>query len=103
MKIKCPATMDEYIELVDQAVFEAADLRAAIEYDADDMGEAGGFASELEQQLIKLLKSLKDGDYEFSETDLSFMPLANSVSDMMLPFKHLLRLINTTHLSGLEK
>lgn len=103
MKVRRPATMEEYIELVDQAVFEASDLRASIEYDVEDMGEAGGFAVELEEQLKALLASLKDGRYEFSKSDLPFMSLVNNVNDMMLPFKHLLRQINNTHTSGLEQ
>lgn len=66
------------------------------------MDEAGGFSVELEKQLKTLLQSIKEGGYEFSESDLSFMHLVNNVTDMMLPFKHLLRLINTTHTQGLD-
>ena len=103
MKVKRPATMEAYIELVDQAIFEASDLRAAIEFDGDYMGEASGFVTELEEQLLMLLGSLKNGSYKFSEEDLSFMPLVNNVHDILLPFKHLLRQINDTHTKGLEE
>lgn len=98
-----PQTMEEYINLVDQAVFEAADLRAAIEYDGEFMEGVAGFVSELENELNVLLKSLKDESYSFSKEDLPFMSLVNSVNDMLLPFKHLLRQINSTHTLGLDR
>ncbi len=102
MNIKRPQTMEEYIELVDQAVFEASDLRASIEYDGEFMEGVSGFVAELEKELNTLLTSLKDGSYSFSEKDLPFMSLVNSVNDMLLPFKHLLRQINNTHTLGFE-
>ncbi len=102
MSIKRPQTMEEYIELVEQAVFEAADLRASIEYDGEFMEGVAGFVTELENELNVLLKLLKDESYAFSKEDLPFMSLVNSVSDMLLPFKHLLRQINNTHTLGLE-
>ena len=69
MNVKRPQTIEEYIELVDQAVFEASDLRAAIEYDGEFMEGVGGFVSELENELNVLLKSLKDESYSFSKED----------------------------------
>lgn len=32
-----PKTAEEYVELIDQALFEIDDLRAAAEYDAESM------------------------------------------------------------------
>ncbi len=102
MTIKRPQTMEAYIDLVDQAVFEAADLRAAIEYDSEYMEGIDGFVTELENELKALLESLKDGSYSFSEEDLPFMSLVNSVNDVLLPFKYLLKQINHTHTAGLD-
>jgi len=102
MKIKRPITLEEYIELVDQAIFEVSDLRSAIEYDGDYMAGASDFVQELEQQLTALLNAIKDGSYEFNQQDLPFMPLVNNVNDILLPFKHLLRQINNTHTLGLD-
>ena len=61
------------------------------------------FIGELEAELNRLLASLKAGTYAFSEEDLPFMKLVNSVNDILLPFKHLLRRINDIHTCGLEK
>lgn len=102
MNIKRPQTIKEYIELVDQAIFEVSDLRASIEYDGEFMEGIAGFVSELEKELKILFASLKDESYSFSKDDLPFMSLVNSVNDMLLPFKHLLRQINDTHTLGLE-
>jgi len=77
-------------------------LRTAIEYDEGYMGGAGGFVSKLETQLTVILTSLKSGDYKLSKEDLAFMPIVNSVNDILLQFKHLLRLVNYTHTLNLD-
>ena len=94
MNIKRPQTIEEYIELVD--------LRASIEYDGEFMEGVAGFVAELEKELKILFTSLKDESYYFSKDDLPFMSLVNSVNNMLLPFKHILRQINDTHTRGLE-
>jgi len=103
MKVKRPQTMKDYIELVDQAVFEVSDLRAAMEYEDDAMSGLYDFVSVLEKELTVLLKSLKEDSYSFSKEDLPFMSAVNTINDILLPFKHLLRQINNTHINGLDE
>jgi hypothetical protein len=44
---------------------------------------------------------MREGTYEFGTKELPFMPLARRQREEMLPFKHLLRMINETHVNGL--
>lgn len=97
-----PATHEAYIELVNQAMIDAEELRSAIEYDEEYMGDAMGIAETLENKLRSLYASLVDGSYEHADEDLAFMEIVNTAPDVWVPFKPLLRLINQTHRQGLE-
>ncbi len=95
-------TVEQYIELVKQAIFEVEELRMAIEYDMDSMGGALGFIEILEQQMQDLVGSMEKGEYRFMDEDLPFMGMVLEVDDRLLPFKHLLAVINETHRKGLD-
>ncbi len=99
---RCPSTPEAYIELIKQAVFEVEDLRAAIEYDMEGMGDSSGFIAELEKQIKAVYKSMEDGTYEFEDKDLPFMILAREHGTFSLPFRDLLNIINETHRNGLS-
>ncbi|WJW74526.1 general secretion pathway protein GspF [Thiohalobacter sp. IOR34] len=96
-----PKTADEYVALIDEALFEIAELRAAAEYDADSMGGALEFLGELEGGVRQLKQQMIDGVYHFEDRDLPFMKQVRRASDRLLPFKHLLQIINVTHREGL--
>lgn len=98
-----PGTLAEYIELVDQALFEVEELRATVEYDGESMNEALRFLPSLEEEMRKVRQGLKDGSYTwgYGKHDLPFMMIVESQSDKILPFKSLLRVINHTHRNGL--
>ncbi len=100
--MKRPATFEDYIELVEQAIFEVEELRFSVEFDEEFMEGALNFVDILEQQLTGLLASLKEERYEFSDEDLSFMAFVKGQSTLILPFKGLLSLINSTHRKGLD-
>ena len=100
--MKRPATFEDYIELVDQALFEVDELRFSVEFDEEFMEDALNFVGIMEQQLRDLLASMKEGSYEFADEDLPFMPFVKKQSNLILPFKGLLTLINNTHRKGLE-
>ena len=50
-----PKTPEQYVDLVDQALFEIEDLRLATEYDMDSMGAATEFLADLGQKELNLL------------------------------------------------
>ena len=95
--------MDAYKELVKSALFDAEELRNSIEYDMEFMEDAGGFISPLEKSLRDLYASLQSGEYEFGTDNLPFMNIVETQSNMVLPFKPVLRMINDTHTKGLEE
>jgi hypothetical protein len=97
-----PKTAEAYVDLVDQALFEIEDLRAAAEYDMDSLGAATEFLEELERDVRKLRQSMADGGYTFGKTDLPFVKVVERQSETILPFKQLLLKINETHINGLD-
>jgi len=99
---KRPRTPEAYVELVKQAVFEVQDLRAAIEYDMEGMGDSAGFIDELEKHITAVYQSMQDGSYEFGNKDLPFMGLVREFGLFTLPFRDLLKIINDTHKMGLD-
>ena len=56
-------TVDEYIALIKDAVYEVDELRASIEYDEEGMGEGSKFIDELENNLKEIYNSMLSGDY----------------------------------------
>ncbi len=97
-----PKTAEEYVDLVDQALFEIEDLRAAAEYDMESMGAATEFLEELERDVRALRASMADGTYQFGKEDLRFVNVVSKQDERILPFKRLLLKINETHRKGLD-
>ena len=97
-----PKTPEEYVDLVDQAIFEIEDLRLAAEYDMDSLGAATEFLEELERDVRKLRDSMSDGSYQFGKENLPFVKVVENQDERVLPFKLLLLKINETHLKGLD-
>jgi len=100
--MKAPKTLDEYIDLVHQAVYEVDELRACIEDDMEEMEASLAFIDPLDHQLRALFDSMVSKTYSFpSETDLPFMSILQMYGPV-IPFKRLLEVINTTHRHGLD-
>lgn len=99
--MKRASTMDEYLEMVDEALGEIQDLKEAIEFDENEMSEAAGFVDRLEVAVQRLRKQMADGSYRFGDQDLPFMAVVATESTHFLPFKDLLEAINRTHRQGL--
>lgn len=97
-----PKTAEEYVELINQALFEIDDLRAAAEYDAESMGGVMEFLEHLERDVRSLKQAMLEGHYQFNNTDLPFMRVVEAQDERVLPFKYLLRVINATHRMGLN-
>ncbi len=101
-KVHRAKTVEEYVDLVKQALFEIEELRVAAEYDMEDMGTSLKFAGDLEEAVRTLYKSMEDGTYRFENRDFPFMEIVDRYDDRQLPFRYLLRVINETHRKGLD-
>ena len=97
-----PRTAEQYVDLVDQAIFEIEDLRLSAEYDMDSLGAATEFLSDLERDMRQLRASMADGTYQFGRENLRFMKVVEPQDERILPFKQLLLKINETHIKGLD-
>ena len=97
-----PKTPGQYVDLVDQALFEIEDLRLAAEYDMDSMGAATEFLADLEHDVRKLRRAMADGSYRFGKENLPFVNVVENQDERILPFKQLLLKINETHIKGLD-
>ncbi len=101
--MKQPKTVDEYIDLVHQAVYEVDELMSIIGDDSEAYEPILPFVADLDNQLRKLYDDMISGRYEFDPNgpDLPFMALADKIGKHMT-FKPLLRIINQTHRFGLD-
>ena len=97
-----PTTAEAYVELVDQALFEIDELRMSAESDIDSLREAMGFIDPLEAGIRKMRESMADGSYRSEDENLPFMKYVEKHSIAVLPFQHLLRIINATNRMGLR-
>lgn len=96
-----PRTMDEYLDLVHQAVYEVDELRACVDDDMEEMEAYMPFVEQLDAQLRALFNTMTDGSYTFpGDTDLPFMAVVRRYG-AQIPFKTLLETINRIHRRGL--
>lgn len=100
--MKRARSVEEYIDLVKNALYEVEDLRASIEYDNEGMHDAPIFLEKLETAVRGVYDAMVDGSYAFGRDDLGFMSIVRDADEGALPFKYLLVRINETHKHGLE-
>jgi len=98
-----PKTIDEYIDLMHQAVYEVDELRVIIGDEEDRYAAIIPVVDALDQQLRKMYDDILSGRYQFDPNgpDLPCMALADKLGKHM-PFKPLLKIINHTHRFGLH-
>jgi hypothetical protein len=103
MMIKRPKTVDEYIDLMHQAVYEIDELRAMVEDDDNMKGTILPWVDAMDAQLRGLYASMVDGSYQFDPNgpNLPFMEIVKKFG-ASIPFKPLLAVINDTHRLGLD-
>ena len=101
-KIVRAHSTEEYVDMVKQAIDEVFDLRQAIEFDEEFMGDARSLVDDLEMHLKALYESMKDGSYQFATGDLPYIALMEKHHESMVPFRYLLKRINETHNKGLD-
>lgn len=103
MLIKAPKTVDEYIDLVHQAVYEVDELRAVVEEDDERKGMILPWVEAMDKELRGLYDSMLDGTYQFDPNgpSLPFMEIVKRFG-ASIPFKQLLSIIDQTHRMGLD-
>ena len=100
--MKRPATVEEYVALIKDALYEVDEMRAAIEFDEEFMSEAASYINDLDRNLREIIQSMQDGSYCWRTGDLDFMKYVRDLDERVLPFRSLLIRINDTHKNGLE-
>ncbi len=95
-------TVEEYVALIQDALYEVSEVRAAIEFDEEGMGEAPKYIDDIEDVLNTIYNQMKTGDYCWNTGDLPYIPIIRELDDGVIPFRPLLIRINDTHKNGLE-
>ena len=95
-------TVEEYVALIKDALYEIEDMRAAIEYDEEGMGATMPYIEDIEISLKKIFTDMESGDYCWNTGDLSYVATIRDLDESVLPFRQLLIRINETHKLGLE-
>lgn len=95
-------TVEEYIGLVDQVIFELEELGATSGFDIDAIDVNLDFINRLLGEVRELRASMADGSYLFGREDLPFMRLIGKSAAKTLPFIRLFYQINATHRYGLD-
>ena len=95
-------TAQEYVELVDQVIFDLEELIASTAYDVDEIDSPPTFLGLLLKEVRELRASMADGSYLFGRQDLPFMRLVRRSNEKTLPFIRMFYRINQTHKLGLD-
>lgn len=100
--MKRPKTVDEYLDLAHQAVYEIDEFRSSLDYEPENAELYGPFIEQLDAMLRAFYADLTGGSYQwgFGE-DLPFMPLVARYG-RFIPFQRLLMTLNETHKNGLD-
>ncbi len=97
-------TEEEFIYLINQALDEILDLRAAIEYDEEFMDNAAMIVDPLNNGLTRLLNAVKAGEYKPGEGDyVEFLHVLKNTDHRAIPFWSVLKLILDTHTEGYQE
>ena len=96
------STAEEYVELVDQVIFDLEELTASTAFDFDETDNSPAYLGLLLKEVRELRASMADGSYVFGREDLPFMRLVKRSNEKALPFIRLFYRINQTHKQGLD-
>ena len=94
---------DEFIDLINQVLDDVEDLRAAIEYDEEFMGNAAMVVEPISIELGRLLTAVRSGEYKLGQDGwLDFVTALQNIDHHNVPFWPLLKLILDTHQRGYQ-
>ena len=95
---------NEFIDLINQALDDVEDLRAAIEYDEEFMGNAAMIVEPISIELGRLQVAVKSGEYLIGQDGwLDFVSALQNSDHHAIPFWPLLKLILETHQRGYQE
>lgn len=101
--MEAPKTIDAFVYLIDQTLFEVKDLLSSIEY--DELREYDQFVpayQTLMEQLAQLKKTVTDGSHPFADgADLAFYELAKQ-NRRSMPYYAMFEALNVAHHAGVE-
>lgn len=100
-----PRTRDEYLDLVDQLIFEIEELLMCAQDEGDpedyEFSELLPVYEQLSGELKRHHAEILQGTHAFgADQDLPFMPLVHQWRDR-IPFHHLFAVLNAVHKQGL--
>lgn len=101
--MKRPKTVDEYIDLMHQAVYEVDELRSVMDEESDEFAIFRPYIDLLDSQLRAMYEEMQKGAYRFDPNgpELPFMAVVHKLG-ARLPFGNLLKVIDQTHRFGLD-
>lgn len=82
--------MEDFAHMLEQILYELDELRAAVEYDEEYMGDALVFLPPLEQDIRAMYEQAKSGEYTFKDEDLPFVDRLKHVDSRLIPFTQML-------------
>ena len=96
-----PATQEEFLDLLDQAIFETRDMLSVIESEGEDceLGEHIGVFEALEKMLVGLHGEICAGRHAFGGAPLPFADLLARFR-ARIPFADVLETLNQVQKGG---
>lgn len=96
-----PANQDEFLDLLDQAIFEVRDMLSAIETEGEefDLGPYTGVFESLEAILIALHDDIRAGRHRFGAGALAYADLLERYR-AHIPFADVLETLNAVQRRG---
>ena len=101
MSLPRAKTVDQYVDWIQQAVFEIGDLKDCLLYEVETLTSFPAFIEPIETGINKVFQDMKDGTYHFGREDFTFMETALAHAEE-IPFLTLIKQINETHRKGLD-
>ena len=96
-----PINQEEFLDLLDQAIFETRDMLSMIESEGEDgeLGENAGVFEVLEGMLVELHDEICAGRHTFGGSSLAYADLLVRFRSR-IPFADVLEMLNAVQKSG---